>query len=138
MEVVLNSFLSNSRNQLMLGGAAAVVVAALAGGGYYFLSAKPHHTPDSQSVSLAELGVCKAVVARARDYGVLPPDAAKTGDRVVDNDNPNRVTCNATANNATFKLTADVKCDDADKDSCLTLQKVTTESGTALYDTHEI
>lgn len=133
----MNSFLSDSR-KMMLAGAGIVVILAAAGGGYYFVSAKPHHTSDSQTVSLAELGVCKAVVARARDYGVLPPDAAKSGDRVVDNDNPDRVTCNATANDATFKLTADVKCDDANKDTCLILQKVTDQSGTALYDTHNI
>ncbi|HUB84106.1 MAG TPA: hypothetical protein VL971_00320 [Rhizomicrobium sp.] len=133
----MNSFFSDSR-KLALAGAGAVVILAAAGGGYYFFSAKPHHATGSQSVSLAELGVCKAVVARARDYGVLPPDAAKTGDRVIDNSDPNRVTCEAEANNATFKLTADVKCDDADKDSCLILQKVTDESGAALYDTHDI
>lgn len=133
----MNSFLSGSR-KLAVAGAAVVVILAVAGGGYYFLSGNAHHTSGSQHVSLAELGVCKAAVARARDYGVLPPDAAKSGDRVVDNANPDRVICNATANDATFKLTADVKCDDANKDSCLILQKVTNESGKALYDTHDI
>lgn len=126
-------------NRVNIAGAAIAALLLIgAGGGYYFFSMKSHHAPGSQTVSLAELGVCKAVVARARDYGVLPPDAAKAGDRVVDNDNPDRVTCNATANNATFTLTADVKCDDANKDTCLILQKVTNESGTALYDTHDI
>lgn len=123
---------------IYMGAAAVVAILAVSGGGYYFLSGKANRASDPQTVSLAEIGVCKAVVARARDYGVLPQDAAKSGDRVVDNDNPDRIVCEATANNASFKLTADVKCDDANKDECLKLQKVITESGTALYDTHDI
>jgi hypothetical protein len=135
----MNGIFSNSRNRLILASAAVVVVIAAAGGGYYFLSgpgtAAKH---GGQSVSLAEIGICKAVVARARDYGVLPPDAAKVGERTTDEKNPDRVTCSAQATDGTFKLTADVHCDDANKDSCLQLQKVTNDSGTALYDTHEI
>jgi hypothetical protein len=135
----MNGFLSHSRNRLTIAGAALVLVIAAAGGGYYFLSGPS--TParhNGQSVSLAEIGICKAVVARARDYGVLPPDAAKVGERTTDDKNPDRVTCSAQATDGTFKLTADVHCDDASKDSCLELQKVTNDSGTALYDTHDI
>jgi hypothetical protein len=140
MEVVMKNFLSRSSNRLAVAAAAVVVVFAAAGGGYYYLSSE-HGTAakhSGQSVSLAEIGICKAVVARARDYGVLPPDAAKVGERAADEKNPDRVTCSAQANDGTFKLTADVHCDDANADSCLELQKVTNDSGTALYDTHEI
>ena len=51
---------------------------------------------------------------------------------------PNRVTCSAQANNATFTLVADIPCDDAKDDKCVQLQKVTTSDGKPLYDTHQI
>ena len=137
MEVAMNSFFSDSR-KLALAGVGAVVILAAAGAGYYVMTDKPRAQTGAQTVSLAGIGICKAVVARARDYGVLPPDAAKVGARTTDENNPSRVTCDAQADNRTFKLTADVHCDDANKDSCLTLQKVTSDTGAALYDTHEI
>lgn len=136
MEADMNEFLSNSRNRIALAAVAVIVILA-GGGGYYVWS---HNTSGSgtQVASLSEKGVCKATVALARDYGVLPPDAEKVGEKSVSDSDPNRVTCSAEANNATFTLIADVPCDDAKNDKCLLLQKVTTADGKALYDTQNI
>jgi hypothetical protein len=132
----MNEFLSSSRGRAVLAIVAVVIVVA-AGGGYYFWS-KSSSATGTQTASIVEAGVCKAVVAQARDYGVLPPDAEKTGEKSVSDSDPNRVTCNAEANNATFTLIADVPCDDAKDDKCLLLQKVTKSDGTSLYDTQNI
>ena len=131
----MREFLSSIQGRITLAIAALVVVAA-AGGGYYYWSQS--HGGSAQVASLSEKGVCKAAVARARDYGVLPPDAEKVGEKAVSDSDPNRVTCDAQANNATFKLTATVPCDDANDDKCLMLEKVTTSDGKALYDTQNI
>jgi hypothetical protein len=132
----MNEFLSSSRGRAALAIAAVVIVLA-AGGGYYFWS-KSSSATAVQGASIAEAGVCKAVIAQARDYGVLPPDAEKAGEKSVSDADPNRVTCSAQANNATFTLVADIPCDDAKDDKCVQLQKVTTSDGKPLYDTHQI
>ncbi|HEY4123178.1 MAG TPA: hypothetical protein VGM36_01110 [Rhizomicrobium sp.] len=133
----MNEFLSNSRNRIAL--AAAVIVIVLAGGGgYYVWSHQSTPATDGAVASLTEAGLCKATVALARDYGVLPPDAQKVGEKAVSDSDPNRITCSAQADNATFKLIADVPCDDAKDDKCLLLQKVTTSDGKSLYDTQNI
>ena len=132
----MNEFFSGSRGRAALIIAAVVIVLG-AGGGYYFWS-KSSSGSAPQGASLAEAGVCNAVVAQARDYGVLPPDAEKTGSKSVSDSDPNRVTCNAQADNATFTLIADVPCDNAKDDKCLLLQKVTKSDGASLYDTHDI
>lgn len=131
----MSEFLSTLRGRITLGIAALVVVAA-AGGGYYTWSQS--QTGSAKFASLSEKGVCKAMVARARDYGVLPPNAEKVGEKTVSGNDANQVTCNAQADNATFKLTGSVPCDDAKDDKCLMLQKVTTADGKALYDTQNI
>lgn len=134
----MSEFLSSSRNRAILGIVAIVIVVVVAGGGYYFWSRSGAAAGNSQVASLAESGVCKAVVAQARAYGVLPPDAKKSGEKSVSDSDPTRVTCNAQADNATFTLIANVPCDDAKDDKCLLLQKVTKSDGTALYDTQDI
>ena len=131
----MREFLSTLQGRITLGVVVLVVVAA-AGGGYYFWSQS--HSGSAQVASLSQNGVCKAVVARARDYGVLPPDAQKSGEKSVSDSDPNRVTCNAQVDNATFTLIADIPCDDAKDDKCVTLQKVTGPNGKALYDTQSI
>jgi hypothetical protein len=137
MEADMNEFFSNSRNRMALAAAAVVVILAAGGGGYYVWSHSAS-APGVAVASLSETGICKATVALARDYGVLPPDAQKVGEKSVSDSDPNRVTCNAQANNATFTLIATVPCDDAKNDKCLLLQKVTTADGKALYDTQDI
>jgi hypothetical protein len=134
MEAGMSEFFSSSRNRMALAAAAIVVILA-AGGGYYVLS---QNKADSRLASLSEKGICKTAVARARDYGVLPPDAEKVGEKSTSDSDPNRVICNAQANNATFTLTASVPCDDAKDDKCLQLEKVTTSDGKALYDMQNI
>ncbi|HEY8947486.1 MAG TPA: hypothetical protein VIM56_01235 [Rhizomicrobium sp.] len=131
----MSAFLSTLQGRITLAVAALVVVAA-AGGGYYYWSQS--HTGSAQVASLSEKGVCKVAVARARDYGVLPPDAEKVGEKTVSDDDANRVTCNAQAGNATFTLIATTPCDNANDDKCLMLQKVTGADGKALYDTQDI
>jgi hypothetical protein len=132
----MNEFLSSARGRAALAIAVVVIILA-AGGGYYFWS-RSSSAMAPQGTSIAEAGVCKQVIARARDYGVLPPDAEKAGDKAVSDSDPNRVTCSAQANNATFTLVADVPCDNAKDDKCLLLQKVTTSDGKSLYDTQNI
>jgi len=132
----MNEFLSTTRGRISLAVAALVVVLA-AGGGYYFWS-KSQAPAGTQTASIVEQGVCKAVIAQARDYGVLPPDAAKSGEKSVSDSDPNRVTCSAQAQDATFKLTADIPCDDAKDDKCVQLKKVVGANGNTLYDTHDI
>lgn len=133
----MSEFLSTSRNRAIL-GIVAVVIVVLAGGGYYYWSKSGSVAGNGQVASLAENGVCKAIVAQARAYGVLPPDAKKSGEKSVSDSDPTRITCNAEADNATFTLIANVPCDDAKDDKCLLLQKVTKSDGTALYDTQNI
>ena len=133
----MSEFLSSSRNRTILGVVAAVIVVLAAGGGYYFWSHSGSAT-GSQVASLSESGVCNAVVAQARAYGVLPPNAQKSGEKSVSDSDPTRVTCNAQADNATYTLIANMPCDDAKNDKCLLLQKVTSSDGTALYDTQNI
>jgi hypothetical protein len=132
----MSEFLSTTRGRVTLAVAALVVVLA-AGGGYYVWS-NSHKPGSTQTASISEQGVCKAIIAQARDYGVLPPDAQKAGEKSVSDTNPNRVTCSAQAQNATFKLIADIPCDDAKDDKCILLQKVVSANGNTLYDTHEI
>jgi hypothetical protein len=132
----MSEFLSTTRGRISL--AVAVLVVVLAAGGGYYVWSNSHKPGSAQTASLSELGVCKAVIAQARDYGVLPPDAEKAGEKSVSDANPNRVTCNAQAQNATFTLTADIPCDDAKDDKCVQLQKVTGANGHTLYDTHTI
>ena len=126
-----------AKNRIVLAAVAVLVVVLAAGGGYYVWS-QPKSAAGQQVASLSETGICKAVIARARDYGVLPPDAQKAGEKAVSDSDPNRVTCSAQANNATFTLIANVPCDDAKDDKCLMLEKVTTADGKALYDTQNI
>jgi hypothetical protein len=133
----MNEFLSSSRGRAALAIAVVAIILA-AGGGYYFWSKSSSPSTAGEVASISEAGVCKAVVAQARDYGVLPPDAEKAGDKTVSDSDPNRVTCSAQANNATFTLIADVPCDDAKDAKCLQLQKVTASDGKALYDTQDI
>src|SRR5690348_13083041 len=97
----MSEFLSTLQGRITLGIAALVVVLA-AGGGYYYWSQS--HTGSTQVASLSEKGVCKEMVARARDYGVLPPDAEKVGEKAVSDNDANQITCSAQADNATFKL----------------------------------
>lgn len=132
----MSEFLSTTRGRISLAVAALVVVLA-AGGGYYVWS-KSQKPGATKTASISEQGVCKAIVAQARDYGVLPANAEKSGEKSVSDSDPNRVTCDAQADDATFKLTADVPCDDAKDDKCIQLQKVTGQNGNTLYDTHEI
>lgn len=127
-----------SRNRVIVAVAVVAVIVLAAGGGYYFWSRPSAGSGATQTASIAEAGVCKQVVSLARDYGVLPPDAQKTGSKSVSDTDPGRVTCSAEANNATFTLTADVPCDDAKDPKCLKLQKVTNAQGEPLYDTHDI
>ena len=87
---------------------------------------------------IAEFAEMRSNSAQARAYGVLPPDAKKSGEKSVSDSDPTRITCNAEADNATFTLIANVPCDDAKDDKCLLLQKVTKSDGTALYDTQNI
>lgn len=132
----MSEFLSTMRGRISLAVAALIVVLA-AGGGYYVWS-NSHKPGSAQTASISEFGVCKAVIAQARDYGVLPPDAQKAGEKSVSDTDPNRVTCSAQAQNATFKLIADIPCDNAKDDKCILLQKVVSANGNTLYDTHEI
>ena len=129
-------FLSSTRNRMFLGGAAIVVLAGAIGGGYYF--SHTQKAADGKQASIADAGVCNMVVARARDYGVIPFYATKAEGKTVDTSNPNRVTCNAAAQDAKFSLTADVPCDNAKDENCLVLQKVTNGQGAALYDAQNI
>ena len=122
-----------SRNAVIL-GSAVVVAVVVAGGGYYWVSQS--QTGSDKSVSLADSDVCALTVDRARDYGVLPFNAKKTDGKTVDTVNSNRIVCGAKTAEASYTLTADVVCDDANKAECLVLQKVTHEDGTSLYDTH--
>ncbi len=131
----MSEFFSTLQGRIALGIAALVVVLA-AGGGYYYWSQS--HSGSAQVASLSEKGVCKEMVARARDYGVLPPDAEKVGEKAVSDNDANQITCSAQADNATFKLIGSVPCDDANDDKCLMLQKVIGADGNALYDTHDI
>jgi hypothetical protein len=137
MEADMSEFLSNSRNRMALAAAAVVIVLA-GGGGYYVWSQHSTLAAGNAVASLNETGLCKATVALARDYGVLPPGAQKVGEKAVSESDPNRITCNAQADNATFTLIADVPCDDAKDDKCLLLQKVTASDGKALYDAQNI
>jgi hypothetical protein len=136
MEVSMIEFLSSTRNRMILGGAALVVLAGAIGGGYYF--SHTEKAADGKTASIADAGVCNMVVDRARDYGVIPFDAAKAEGKTVDTANPNRVTCNASAQDTKFTLTADVPCDNAKDDACLVLQKVTNSDGASLYNAQNI
>src|SRR5690348_3927916 len=109
----MSEFLSSSRNRAILGAVAVVILVLAAGGGYYVWS---RSAPGSQVASLSDSGVCNAVVAQARAYGVLPPNAQKSGEKSVSDGTPARVTCNAQADNATFTLIANMPCDDAKND----------------------
>jgi hypothetical protein len=128
------------------GGAVAVVVLALAGGGYWWMNAghkaavagKRPNLLGLMGETVTELDntrpdtdkMCPAMLARALDFGVLPPGATLVGnDAQESSQNAGHYTCEARANDGKYTLAIDTSCPGSDAKTCFALESVRREDG---------
>lgn len=108
------------------GGAVLVVVAAVlvvVYGGFFGPSGK---------------AICSAALTDARDYGVVPPDAALVSNEAKKTDLDNRRVCTAQSGNDQYLLTIDVTCDKVSDRACHSLYAVAHADGLSTYQVRSV
>ncbi|HVT23403.1 MAG TPA: hypothetical protein VHD95_02160 [Rhizomicrobium sp.] len=77
--------------------------------------------------------VCSTALANAKNFGVLPmtghlrdPDPRQT-------DQEGRYICDAETGSANYSIAVDIVCDDATKESCISIYNVAEDDGAVLY-----
>jgi hypothetical protein len=111
----------------VLWGAIAVMVAIAAAGGYFIWG------KHSSGSAMTGPSVCQTMLARAHDFGVVPPDAALMQPDAVKNEADGRPLCKAQSAGAHYTMTADLICSDMTKQTCLSLYSVHQDDGTSLF-----
>ncbi len=78
--------------------------------------------------------LCSQTLARALDFGVLPPGASLANDSAKANDPDNgHYTCQAQGGGGTFTLLIDTSCPGSQDKTCFALDGVKGSDGTWLY-----
>lgn len=114
----------------------ATVVVLGAVGGYFALEGGGHGTGKAAKTASADAqpsGACGTALARARDYGVVPFDAALTSDADGTKAEEGRIACTASSGEQTFSMLVSVSCSDLTDEGCLDIYRVTQGDGNALF-----
>ncbi|HET7335948.1 MAG TPA: hypothetical protein VFI93_12595 [Rhizomicrobium sp.] len=127
-------------NPMVLWGAIGVLVVVVLVAGYFLFFHKGGVTGSSSQT--AELSICNATLARARDYGVVPFAAKLTSEdaTALDGDGDaaaqteKRYVCNAAAQESKFAITVGVSCKDMSDAKCFKLYTVKQDDGTLLFN----
>jgi hypothetical protein len=132
-------------------GAVAVLVLALAGGGYWWMTSKqkaaqaaaaahPHLLGDIGSLVTAldttapsPDKICATTLARALDFGVLPPGATLASQEAKAGQPEGRFTCEAQGTDGKYTMIVDTACPGSQEKTCYALDSVRRDNGTFVY-----
>lgn len=127
-------------NPMVLWGAIGVLILVVLVAGYFLFFHKGGVIGGESQT--AELSVCRATLARAREYGVVPfaaklvSEDAKALDGNSDQatQTEKRYVCDAAAAESKFAITVGVSCKDMSNAKCFKLYTVKQDDGTVLFD----
>lgn len=130
-------------------GAVVVLALALAGGGWWWLHGahktsvavkQPNlvgtigETVTALDTSLPDQDkICSATLARALDFGVLPPGATLAGQDAQAAQPEGHFTCQAQAGGVKYTLGIDTSCPNSQDKTCFALDSVRRDNGAVLY-----
>ena len=130
-------------------GVVVVVALAIAGGGWWLMHGTHKTTVAGKRPNL--LGVmgdtvtaldttmpdkdkmCAASLARALDFGVLPPGATLVSQDAQEAQPEGHYTCEAQGADGKYTLRIDTSCPNSQDKTCFALDSVTGDNGTVLY-----
>jgi hypothetical protein len=130
-------------------GVVVVLVLACVGGGYWWLHSG-HKTnvamkrPNlvgtiGESVTALDTTLpdqdkmCSATLARALDFGVLPPGATLVSQEAQASQPEGHFTCQAQAADGKYSLVIDTSCPNSPDKTCFALDSVRRENGMVVY-----
>ncbi len=77
--------------------------------------------------------VCRTALANAKNFGVLPNDSRLADSDPRQTDQEGRYMCDAATGKATYSIAVDIVCEDAAKDSCVSIYSIAEDDGAVLY-----
>jgi len=129
--------------------AIAVLAVALAGGGWWWLShgkktavagERPHligalgDTARQLDATLPDKDkLCSATLARALDFGALPPGASLVSAEAKAEQPEGRFSCQAKADDGQYTLSIDASCPNSQEKTCFALDSIRRQDGTFTY-----
>lgn len=77
--------------------------------------------------------VCRTSLANAKNFGVLPNDGRLSDPDPRQTDQEGRYICDAQTGKAKYSIAVDIVCEDAAKESCVSIYSVSDDDGSVLY-----
>lgn len=77
--------------------------------------------------------VCRTALANAKNFGVLPNDGRLSDPDPRETDQDGRYICDAETGKAKYSIAIDIVCEDAAKESCVSIYSVAEDDGAVLY-----
>jgi len=130
-------------------GVVVVLALAVAGGGWWWMhgahktnvAAKRPNLVGTLGDTVTALDttlpdrdkMCSATLARALDFGVLPPGASLTSQEAKEGQPEGRYTCEAQGADGKFTLVIDTSCPGSQDKTCFALDSVQGDNGAVLY-----
>jgi hypothetical protein len=130
-------------------GVVVVLVLAIAGGGYWWMhsvhktnvAAKRPNLVGTIGESVTALDttlpdqdkMCSVTLARALDFGVLPPGATLVSQEAQAAQPDGHFTCQAQASDGKYTLGIDTSCPNSQDKTCFALDSVRRDNGTVVY-----
>ena len=96
--------------------------------------AEPAPSSDDIANSLNDPSqVCSTALANAKNFGVLPKAGRLRDPDPRETDQEGRYICDAETGKAKYSIAVDIVCDDAAKESCISIYNVAEDDGAVLY-----
>jgi hypothetical protein len=96
--------------------------------------AEPAPSSDDIASSLNDPSqVCRTALANAKNFGVLPGDGRLADPDPRQTDQEGRFICDAETGKAKYSIAVDIVCEDAAKESCISIYNVAEDDGAVLY-----
>ncbi len=108
----------------------AASIYVLANWGGKSVSAENRRIADGQLTT----DTCGIALVRAKNFGVLPPNAQLLPDKTAAAADADRATCQARSGSSQYSMIIDFKCQSGPRSPCLRLLKVTDNNGALLFN----
>lgn len=96
--------------------------------------AEPAPSSDDIASGLSDPSqVCRTALANAKNFGVLPGDGRLADPDPRQTDQEGRYICDAETGKAKYSIAIDIVCEDAAKESCISIYNVAEDDGAVLY-----
>jgi hypothetical protein len=77
--------------------------------------------------------VCRTALANAKNFGVLPNDGRLADPDPRQTDLEGRYICDAETGKAKYSIAVDIVCEDAARESCISIYNIAEDDGAVLY-----